>query len=754
MSTESTSFSDSQWKLKKALFLVAIELPIEQRETFLDSLTVSESTRDDIRRMLECHEAEDSFLQSPFDNNGSSKPGDSQTELCIGQSPAGFTIEALVGWGGMGSVYRARQENPNRNVALKVLNSPTRHDEHRVRRFEHEVAILARLDHPSIARIFSAGSFDFGRGEQPWYAMEWIGGQTLSQFMESQRLETRDKIEILIQICEAVQHAHERGVIHRDLKPSNILVLDPSSGRAGNFDLWKIKIVDFGIARLLSGDELDRQLTLDGEILGTLSYMSPEQICRSTIEIDARSDVFSIGMIGFELLSGRLPYERRGSSLSEIVSRAGRELPLRLRQFDSSLSQDLEAVFDAALQPDPTQRYLSAANLAADLQRCLVGERPRVRPPSMYYRMRRFVSNHRSLVVGTVATILALCIGLFFYASEARRVAKTAEELRYEVKKSQAINEFVSNDLIMRLIGSAEAPHNVSRVELNQLVEQATERIDSMFGADPVVEAAIRNEVGTIFYNLRMMDRAIDEYSRALELWERELGSEHNDTLKAMSNLGQTYLSIGKVSEAEPLLKRALEERRRTLGDTNSLTLNSMGNVASFYSQAKRLGEAEQMYAEVIAIKKRLGQESDKTALTAMANLGGIYIQTGRLEEALQIHLRGLEIGRQSFGEGHPTTLSLTMRAAQTLHRVGRNTEAAELVLEILPKLEAMTGSDSLEVINGLRLLSRIDSAEGRQEQALKFLQRAELSLRTSNRDPELLKKVQTEIENVTVGND
>jgi eukaryotic-like serine/threonine-protein kinase len=741
----SNPVSDSQWNLKKEIFLATLELPADEQEKYLAALTISDPMRAEIQQMLKFHSTDDSFLKSPFEKDGSQTETKVSFDPLIGKTLDGFTIESLIGWGGMGAVYVARQSNPARQVALKVLNHRQRQLPHHVLRFEHEIAVLARLDHPGIAKVHAAGSFDFGGRIQPWFVMELVNAPTLKKHLESAAPNTTEILQILVQICEAVQHAHDRGVIHRDLKPSNILVSSQSESAQHEGKAKQIKIVDFGIA-LMVNEDLNCHLTLDGEILGTLSYMSPEQICQRGDKIDGRTDVFAIGMIGFEMLCGQLAFDRQGCSLSDIVARAGRELPFRLRQLDSSFASDLEAVFDAALQPDPNQRYLSAADLARDLKRCLAGERPLVRKPSVVYRTRRFVANHLGIVVGTSATILALCVGLFFYATEARRVAKIAEQLRYEANKSQAINDFISNDLIVRLIGSNEDVEGISRSQLSQLTQQATENIDTMFGDQPAIEAAIRNEVGTIFHNLRMFERAATEYTRAMELWEAELGPEHNDTLKAVNNLGQACLAQSKLEIAEPLLLRAFEGRLRTLGSKHTLTLNSMLNVAQVYFQSKRMKEAEPMLLDIVKIKQSLGQDSDKTTLTAMASLGAIYIQLGRLDDALQIHLESFQLGKNQFGDSHPTTLSLAMRAAQTLHRVGRNGEAETLINQTLPALKAVSGSDSLETINALRLLARITVANNDSVKAVEHLQMAESALLEGSRNQVLLKKVQQEL--------
>jgi eukaryotic-like serine/threonine-protein kinase len=749
-----TGYSDPQWQLKKELFQAALELPPAQQQEFLNTQIQSETLREEVCRLLKLHGTDDSFLSSPFESRSeSSQSGARMTDPYVGQAMNGFTIQRLLGLGGMGAVYLAQQINPDRAVALKILDQPQHQTEKRIRRFMHEINVLARLDHPGIAKIYSAGTFDFGRGLQRWFAMELVNGETLGKFIESCGLDLQHKIDLLIQICEAVDHAHVRGVVHRDLKPSNILVSlsETSVGKKAaegarriESQSASIKIVDFGIARITDDTE-ELPLTLDGEILGTLHYMSPEQFAGKQEQVDGRSDVFAIGMIGFEMLTGKLAYDRRGLSMSEIIARANVDSSTRLRKIQPSFSRDLESIFATALAPDRQLRYLSPRDLANDLRRYLNGERPLVRKPSVIYRARRFVSLHRGLVFGTLATIVGLTVGMIFYANAAQRANRNATELKYEVDKAQTINDFITNDLVTRFLLASAGP-NGQRDDLGRRVEEASEKIAIMFHNQPTYQAAIHNELGTLFYNLRNFEKAEGEYLKAKSIWESQLGPNHNDTLKAVNNLGQTFLALGKHDQAEKLVEQAYLGRLASLGQDNPLTISSKINLAHVYMQTNRVSQAKQMLTEIVERKTDWGQDSDKAILTAMANLGAIHIQDGQLDEALQLHQRGFEIGRKHYGEVHPTSISLTMRFAQTLHRAGRNEEAQTLIEQSLPQLKASSGSESLETVNALRLLSRISRDLEKPDRALQLLREAEKSLLESKRDEKLLKKVQSEL--------
>lgn len=268
-----------------------------------------------------------------------------------------YRIIGLLGEGGMGSVYEAEQENPNRRVALKVIK-PGLAGPDLLRRFEQEAQALGRLQHPGIAQIYEAGTENSGFGEQPFFAMEFIGGRTLIDFCNEEKLDTRKRLELMARVCEAVQHAHQRGIIHRDLKPGNILV--DQTGQP--------KILDFGVARVTDSDAQATRQTDLGQLIGTLAYMSPEQVLADPLEIDTRSDVYSLGVILYELLSGNMPYRTDRKHLHETIQAIREEEPAPLRTLSRAFRGDIETIVGKALEKDKHRRYASAAGLAGDIR--------------------------------------------------------------------------------------------------------------------------------------------------------------------------------------------------------------------------------------------------------------------------------------------------------------------------------------------------------------------------------------------------
>jgi serine/threonine protein kinase len=311
-----------------------------------------------------------------------------------------YRILSTLGSGGMGVVYRAEQEHPRRIVALKVM-LPGWSNPELLDRFERESHVLGRLQHPGIAQVYEAGNTDFGAGLQPYFAMEFIEGQSLLEYAEAHRRTTRARLGIMLKICDAVHHAHRRGIIHRDLKPGNILV--DNTGQP--------KILDFGVACMTDGDaQLTRQTCL-GQLVGTLAYMSPEQVLGDPLELDTRSDVYALGVVLYQLLAGRLPYTL-GPSLPQVVQTIRETDPVPLSSISQNYRGDVETIAAKALEKDKTRRYSTAADLAADIRRYLDDEPIAARPPSAGYHLRKFARRHRLLVAGLAAVFLTLTTGV------------------------------------------------------------------------------------------------------------------------------------------------------------------------------------------------------------------------------------------------------------------------------------------------------------------------------------------------------
>jgi len=443
--------STGRFERVRELFDRACDLGAAEREAFLTRECAGDAElRQRVDRLLQQTER----VSSPIDV---SPVGDqirsaltSMEARPLPERVGRFRVLRLIGRGGMGAVYEAEQDNPRRSVALKVVRSDTASPDV-LRRFEHEAQILGRLQHPGIACIHEAGIADIGSGPQPYLAMELIRGSGLRAFLAAQNLDQRAKLDLFVRICEAVDHAHRSGVVHRDLKPSNILI--DESGQP--------KVVDFGVARITTPGTAGATMhTRTGQIMGTLTYMSPEQIVGDGASVDGRSDVYALGVILFELLTGRLPHDFESRSLAEAARMIREEEPSRLSSINSSLRGDLETIVAKALEKDRSRRYASAGDLASDVRRYLRDEPIRARPASTVYQLQKFARRHREVVAGIAAVIVVLAIGLVaasWFAVRESRQRRIAESNEAKAEWSSYRNCIAAADRSLQLNDSARA---------------------------------------------------------------------------------------------------------------------------------------------------------------------------------------------------------------------------------------------------------------------------------------------------------
>jgi tetratricopeptide (TPR) repeat protein len=505
-----------------------------------------------------------------------------------------YRLVRQLGEGGMGVVYHAQQTQPiRRDVALKVIK-PGMDSKQVIARFDSERQALAMMDHTNIAQVFDAGTTT---GGLPYFVMELVEGAPITHYCDSKRLTLKERIDLFIPVCQAIQHAHQKGIIHRDIKPSNVLVKQQENQAVP-------KVIDFGLAKAL-GDKLSdaTMFTNFGEVVGTLQYMSPEQAELGRKDTDTRSDVYSLGALLYELLTGTTPLEYDHTAklnYLELLQRIREEEPkppstrLRrsaelkdtavLRQSDPArlpklLDRELDWIVMKALEKDRTRRYETVNGMARDLQRYLAGDPLEAAPRSNAYRMGKFVQRYRMWLAGAATFIALLVAGGGVSAWMAVRASRAEQE-------ALAVNDFLRNDLLAQASASQQTHANTRpdpHLEVRTALDRAAARIAGKFGRHPLVEASIRQTVGSTYTDLGLYPEAQRHLETALELRRRVLGENALDTLTTMDQLAKVLERQGKLAKAEPLYIKVLENRRRLLGAEHPETLKTIYSLGATY---------------------------------------------------------------------------------------------------------------------------------------------------------------------------
>jgi tetratricopeptide (TPR) repeat protein len=560
-------------------------------------------------------------------------------------------------------------------VALKVIKPGQMSSEVRGR-FRHEGEILGQLQHPGIAQIFEAGTATLDDGtELPFIAMEYVSGMRLDEYVRCEDLGTRARLELVARVCDAVHHAHQRGVIHRDLKPENVLVTKDGTACVGlDHRLGPVgqpKVLDFGIARVI-GPEAERRTieTRADSLVGTLGYMSPEQVAGNTAHIDVRSDVWALGVMLFEVLAGHHPIDLKDCSVPEAVRRIKENDPARLTDFDSTLRGDISVLVSRALAKDKERRYQTAANFAEDIRRYLHGEAIQARADSTLYVLRKTLRRHRALTTGVTAVLLVFLAGV-------SGVAAFAVKADQQARTAQAVTDFLGEDLL----GSVALQQAMSReVTVRSIVQAAAANLEGEFANRPLVEASIRQHLGETCIELGDYRQAELHLKRAYALRRSQLGERDLLFLDSMSQLGRLHMLQARYAEAEPLLAQALESRRRRLGAYNIDTLQTsiwLGLVNRHLTRPGTLQKAEALLTSAFESCNRLFGKESSITLEATYGLAVLHFGgPGQESQALPLCFEGWEIAKRVLGEGHRLTFDFMIMGAWLQAWTGRYEEA------------------------------------------------------------------------------
>ncbi len=647
--------------------------------------------------------------------------------LAPGTKVGKYTIEDVLGVGGMGAVYRATQRKPKRLVALKLIRAGVLSAKS-IRRFDLEAEILGRLHHPNIAQIYEAG-IDQATGS-PYFAMEYVAGQELGDYVKEQDLTVRDLLELFTKLCDAIQHAHAKGIIHRDLKPSNVLVVEGGEP----------KVLDFGVAR--ATDAKSQAATMQtnvGQLIGTLYYMSPEQATGDTLNLDTRSDVYALGVVLYEILTGKIPYELKGKAIHEAVGVIQDTAPTKLGKLDPVLKGDIEIIVNKALAKDRELRYQSVADFSADIRRTLADQPIHARPPSVIYQSTKFMKRNSGL------TITAACVAVLFTVA----IGVVANQRLNRIRDRQ-----LALDNMLSTLNLMDVQKSLGPDLTKKLLDLYSDHGETIFSSDQHQLALFYTGIGRAYHGYEDYRSAHDSYQKAYSIYAKMYDEPHplladalhkiasaefylgdfeqarlhyEQTLKmrealdqpddpqgaeiarTLDHLGTTFAKLGDHESALKDYTRAKDIRVSLFGAGSLEVAMSNNSIAWFYIQQEKYADAVPIYREALELLQALPEDDSKPVWVArtMHSLGNALIQLEQYDEAIVYLNQSLEL-KQALLSGNKPSVAITLHslaeASFRLAKFARAEEFAHQAIQIRTEIEDPRVDASRE------LLSRIQS--------------------------------------------
>jgi serine/threonine protein kinase len=751
-----------QWPKIKEIVGAALEQEPAKRPAFLDeACSQNAELRAEVESLLAAHADAGGLSESPWAATVADPAGETKT---IGP----YRLIHRLGVGGMGQVWMAEQTEPvRRRVALKLIRTGM-YDSALVQRFQSERQSLAIMEHPAIAKVFDAGATPEG---QPYFAMEYVDGPPITDYCDRKKLGIRERLKLFMQVCEGVQHAHQKAIIHRDLKPSNILVTEVDGKPTP-------RIIDFGLAKATVPHALGQTLfTHVGAFLGTPGYMSPEQADPNVRDVDTRTDVYSLGVVLFELLTGVLPFDAarwKNQSLDEVLRQLRETDPQRPStkvganqntstsraearstepgQLVSLLRGDLDWITLKALEKDRDRRYGTPSALAADVGNYLENRPVEARQASAAYRLRKYVRRH---LVAVAVTSAAAALLFAFAVVQSVELGRT----RRERDRADRITEFMTN--MFKVSDPSEARGN--SITAREILDKSAKEIDRGLANDPELQARLLGTMGLVYTNLGLYSKAQPTLEGALDAArrigktndaaafdstnqlsyvmaqlgkpadaeklmrattaseERALGANHPTTLTGKHFLAFAVLSEGRYDEADEIERGVLAAMRGSLGAEHAETILAMNLMANIDKERGNLPEAEKLYREAMTTSRRVLGPQSQITLVATSNLASVLRDEGNRVEAEQMLRELLEIKRRVLGPEHPQTFTVMNNLAEVLADLGKNEEAEKLFRENVELETRVLGLEHRRTIGSVRSLAFLLHNEGRNAEAEKL---------------------------------
>ena len=689
-----------RWRKIKKLFGATLEQDAGQRASFLEEACAGDvELFKEVTALLSAHEKSGGFLETPASAEAAMLFDIRSDEAMTGRLIGPYKIIGQIGKGGMGAVYLASRADDQyqRQVAIKVVK-PGMDTEFIIQRFYTERQILANLDHPSIAKLLDGGSTEQGI---PYLIMDYVEGIPIHDYCDAHRLTTTDRLKLFVQVCSAVHYAHQNLVVHRDLKPSNILVNTDGTP----------KLLDFGIAKLTSSTSSVEQTATAMHIM-TPDYASPEQVRGETIT--TATDIYSLGVLLYRLLSGHHPYrfasflphevarvilevqpEKPSAAVSQVQENGQGETKYALTPEDISatregtpeklkrrLTGDLDNITLKAMQKEPGRRYASVQQFSEDIRRHLNGHTVIARPDTIRYRASKFIQRHK-LGALVAAFIFLLLIGGVLAIFHQARVA------RMEAEKAQQINAFLQT-----MLHSADPDEKGRDITVVNVLDEAATRVDTELANQPEVEAAIRTTIGVTYTGLGKYEQAEKQLRKALQIRKSLYGEMHADVSISMKNLGQLLQVKGDIAGSESLLRKSLEIMRELKGDRDIQVAAILNDLAEVMLLKGNFDEAENLHRQELSIRRSLLGNEHAEVAQSLNDLGVVLGTKGDYSGAEKLHREALAISRKIRGNEHPDVASTLGTVASMLDAQKKYDEAAKFFEEALAMRRKLLGNE------------------------------------------------------------